>query len=52
MRGVLLFIKVIFYSIPLFEGHVNYFIYAENMVMNVANKTTEESENHFKLMAP
>lgn len=31
---------------------LNYFIYAENMVTNVANKTTEEGENHFTMMVP
>lgn len=54
MRGVLLFIKVIFYSIPFpfSKDMLNYFIYAENMVTNVANKTTEEGENHFTMMVP
>lgn len=45
-----LFIKVIFYS-PFQWALLNYFIYAENIVMNVANNTTEEVENHFRMTA-
>lgn len=47
---IFLFIKVIFYF-PFQWTLLNYFIYAENIVMNVANKTTEEGENHFRMTA-
>lgn len=37
---------------PLSNDMLNYFIYAENIVMDAANKTTEEGENHVTMMVP
>lgn len=37
---------------PLSKDTLNYFILEENIVMNAANKTTEEGENHFTMMVP